>query len=62
MEHQIKCDGCDHLVTGQDEAEAKQLMAEHAKNAHELGEIPANDATKAKASMRDASEGFKAAS
>ena len=59
MEHQIKCDGCDHLVTGQDEAEAKQRLAEHAKNAHEVGEIPANDSTTAKSSMREAGEGFK---
>jgi len=28
MGHQIKCDGGDHLVTGQDEAEAKERLKE----------------------------------
>ena len=62
MQHQVKCDGCDHLVTGADDAEVKARLAEHVKAFHNLSEIPTNDATKAKESKREAGEGFKAAS
>ena len=59
MQQQVKCDGCDHLVTGADDAEVKARLAEHTKRFHDLSQVPTNEATKAKESKREVAEGFE---